>query len=207
MENVASIFIYHGTSVVVVTSQVKADWWGKGERTTFFAVLEIGGSTERPWCHVSALLHKHHSAALQHCWTPWSALCNHSWAVSWVSHAVFILRGHSWPVIDADLAVPESCEGMRQSWRAEAFVTSVESLEMQSGFSLCSGLGGAGRPVCSRGSAFPRQPSSLQEHRMRFGCKSRGCCATARASASSISFSGLRWHGWEATTAMFWCHF
>lgn len=139
---------------------------------------------------MSALLHKHHSAGLQHpagCPGYPAALCNHSWAVSWVSHAVFILRGHSWPRMSTDLAVPDNFERTRQCWRAEAFSTSVESFEMQSGFSLCFGLWAVtGRPVCFHGSAFPRQPSSLQEHRRRWGCKSWGCCATARASASSI---------------------
>lgn len=156
-------------------------------------MLEIGRRIQWLLCHVSALLHKGHRAGLQRpAGYPGSprALCNHSWAVSWVSHAVFILRGHSWPRISTDLAVPESFERMKRCWRAEAFVTSLESLGMWRGFSLCFGLwADAGRLVCLHGSAFPQQPSSLQRHRRRCECKSWGCCATARASASSITCS------------------
>lgn len=126
-------------------SQVKSDWWGKGERTTFF--------TEKAECWKEEGAGNGSCATCQPCFTSAAypgyptALCNHSWAASWGGPAVFILRGHSWPGISTDLAVPDSCERTKPCWRA--FVPSLESLEMWSGFSLCFGLWvGAGKPFC-----------------------------------------------------------
>lgn len=172
---------------------------GEGEGTPFFtrnpcwksegacATCQHCSQTPRGWSAAS-------------CWTPWSSCSTvqPQLGCQLGNHAVFILRGHSWPGISTDLAVPDSCEGTKQGWRAEAFVTSVESLEVQRGLSLCLGCGQCWRSVCFHGSVFPQQPSSLQEHRRSCACKSWGCCASARASASSITRSASLGSGGRA---------
>lgn len=154
---------------LVVMSQVKADWWGKGKGflSRESRVLEIGRCTEWLWCHVSALLHQQYPGYP-------TALCNHSWAVSWVAHAVFILRGHSWPGINADLAVPDSFERTKQCWRAELLSHRWKFGAAEQVQSVLWAVGGCRETSLFHGSALPRQPSSLQEHRRRCGCKRPG---------------------------------
>lgn len=186
MENVASVFIYHGVSVVGSNESGWIRLMGQGGKGQLCSQRKQSvGKRCMEWllCHVSALLHQGHSAA--HPGYP-TALCNHSWAVSWVGHAVFVLRGHSWPGIHADLALPDSLERTEQCWRAELSSRGWRVWRCGVG-SVLWAVGGCREISLWCGSAFPRQPSSLQEHRRRCGCRRRGCCATARASASSTT--------------------
>lgn len=188
---------------------------GQGGKDTFLyqkAVLEVGRCIQWPLCHVSALLTNTTGLVRKSRWTPWlsCSTVQPQLGCQLGNHAVFILRGHSWPGISTDLAVPDSCEGTKQCWRAEAFVTSVESLEMQSGLSLCLGCGQVLETCLFSWLCFPSTAilaAGTQEEvwmqELGLLCHCQGICSLYHL----FSFAGLGWQGWETTTEMSCCHF
>lgn len=80
---------------LVVMSQAEADWWGKGKG--HLSLQEILVGNQKVLVPRVSTAHKHHGAGLQHpAGHPGhpAALCNHSWAISWV-----IMLCLSWEVI------------------------------------------------------------------------------------------------------------
>ena len=200
MRNVASIcLITWGLLWLLVLSQVNADFWGEGEEQLCLRRKHVAGKIkvhrvalmprgstvwQIPWCWSSPASH----------WPPWL-----SYSTLWPqlgcqlgkSCRVYLKRSF-FARIEYGSDKPDSFENMKQFWRDQASIESVENSEMQSGLGVRAGWQTvAGRPVCFHGSVFPRQPSPLWEWRRRRGCKGQDCYAPARGSASYITRSDV----------------
>lgn len=202
MENVANIcLITQGLLWLLVLSQVKADFWAEaGEEQLSLKRKQVAGKIKVHW--VALVPRVSTISQMLQCW---SRSASH-W-MSWLSYSTL------WPQLVCQLGKscfvylkrsflarneyrsdnPDSFESTKRFWRDQAFIASVEILEMQRGLSVCVELlAGRWETCLFSWLCFPSTavPAAVEEEEARMrGMRDRTVNTAARESASYITRS------------------